>query len=160
MGLCVSATLIRHGFYPEGGGRIEVDIAPAPPLKRIDLTDRGKPVSVRARAVVASLPRDIAEREIKQRAKGSRLAEGSLHDRASAERPGAGNIFLLEAAFEHHTEVTSGFGQLGVSAQSIGRKTASRMAGYIRSGAFAGPYLADQLLLPMALAGGGQLHDG
>ena len=32
---------------------------------------------------------------------------------------------------------------------------ASRMAGYEASGAFAGPYLADQLLLPFALAGGG-----
>lgn len=30
-----------------------------------------------------------------------------------------------------------------------------RMAGYLASPAFAGPYLADQLLLPFALAGGG-----
>jgi RNA 3'-terminal phosphate cyclase (ATP) len=29
------------------------------------------------------------------------------------------------------------------------------MAGYLESSAFAGPYLADQLLLPFALAGGG-----
>ncbi|WP_420136295.1 RNA 3'-terminal phosphate cyclase [Sphingomonas sp.] len=29
------------------------------------------------------------------------------------------------------------------------------MAGYLASSAFAGPYLADQLLLPFALAGGG-----
>ena len=29
------------------------------------------------------------------------------------------------------------------------------MAGYEASGAFAGPYLQDQLLLPMAIAGGG-----
>lgn len=29
------------------------------------------------------------------------------------------------------------------------------MAGYLASNAVAGPYLADQLLLPMALAGGG-----
>ena len=30
MGPRVEARLIRHGFYPRGGGRIEVDIAPAP----------------------------------------------------------------------------------------------------------------------------------
>lgn len=30
-----------------------------------------------------------------------------------------------------------------------------RMAGYEASGAFCGPYLQDQLLLPMAIAGGG-----
>lgn len=34
-------------------------------------------------------------------------------------------------------------------------RLAHRMAGFLASNAFAGPYLADQLLLPLALAGGG-----
>lgn len=29
------------------------------------------------------------------------------------------------------------------------------MSGYVASGAFAGPYLADQLIMPFAIAGGG-----
>lgn len=49
----------------------------------------------------------------------------------------------------------SGFGQLGVSAHNVGEKAAKRMGGYLASGAVAGPYLADQLLIPFALAGGG-----
>jgi RNA 3'-terminal phosphate cyclase (ATP) len=154
MGPRISATLVRHGFYPSGGGRIEVDIDPAP-LQRIELVDRGEPVSVRGRAVVASLPRDIAEREIASARKDIDWSEDAFVIEQLPSDQGPGNILLLEAEFAHHTEVTCGFGQLGVSAQSIGRNTASRMAGYIRSGAFAGPYLADQLLLPMALAGGG-----
>ena len=154
MGPRISARLVRHGFYPSGGGRIEVEIVPAR-LGRIELTDRGDPVSVRGRAVVASLPRDIAEREIDSARKDIDWPEDAFSIEQLPSDQGPGNIFLLEAEFAHHTEVTSGFGQLGVSAQSIGRKTASRMAGYIRSGTFAGPYLADQLLLPMALAGGG-----
>lgn len=48
------------------------------------------------------------------------------------------------------------FGKLGVSAQSVVDEAAKRMAGYLASEAFAGPYLADQLLLPIALAGGGR----
>ena len=62
---------------------------------------------------------------------------------------------MLEAVFDHATELVSGFGQLGVPAQIVGEKAAKRMAGYLASNAVAGPYLADQLLLPMALAGGG-----
>jgi RNA 3'-terminal phosphate cyclase (ATP) len=53
------------------------------------------------------------------------------------------------------TEVVCGFGKLGVSAESLARKAAQRLTGYMETAAVAGPYLADQLLLPMALSGGG-----
>lgn len=44
------------------------------------------------------------------------------------------------------------FASMQWSVSSIPR---ARMAGYLASDAFAGPYLADQLLLPFAIAGGG-----
>lgn len=68
---------------------------------------------------------------------------------------GPGVILILEAAFERVTEVVSGFGKLGVSAERVANTATGRMAGYLASDAFAGPYLADQLLMPFALAGGG-----
>jgi RNA 3'-terminal phosphate cyclase (ATP) len=68
------------------------------------------------------------------------------------ESQGPGNILLLEAAFEQVTEVVSGFGKLGVSAERVAQTAVGRMAGYRASSAFAVPYLADQLLLPFALA--------
>ena len=37
----------------------------------------------------------------------------------------------------------------------MAKRAAGRMKGYLDSTAFAGPYLADQLLLPFAIAGGG-----
>ena len=52
--------------------------------------------------------------------------------------------------------MVSGFGKLGVSAERVAQTACARMAGYLASDAFAGPYLADQLLLPFALAGGGR----
>ncbi|MGK6354356.1 RNA 3'-terminal phosphate cyclase [Sphingomonas sp. DT-207] len=42
-----------------------------------------------------------------------------------------------------------------VSAETLAKTAAHRMSGFLASDAFAGPYLADQLLLPLALAGGG-----
>ena len=86
--------------------------------------------------------------------------EDAFAVRELPEEQGPGNILLLEAEFEHVTEVVSGFGKLGVSAEQLAKTAAERMAGYLASDAFAGPYLADQLLLPFALAGGGALHDG
>lgn len=155
MGPRVEARLVRHGFYPRGGGRIEVDIMPAP-LRPIDCVERGAAIGRAATAVYAGPPAEIAQREIE-------TARGLLPDwpdeafavrELPAER-GPGNILLIEAAFEHVTEVVSGFGKLGVPAHQVAKKAALRMAGYCASSAFAGPYLADQLLLPFALAGGG-----
>lgn len=155
MGAQVSARLLRHGFFPRGGGRIEVDIAPAR-LTPVDCLDRGALRFVSATALFAALPFDIAERELKTARKFlSDWPEEAFAVRQLPEEQGPGNVLLLEAAFEYATEVVTGFGKLGVSAESLAKTAAHRMAGFLASDAFAGPYLADQLLLPFALAGGG-----
>jgi RNA 3'-terminal phosphate cyclase (ATP) len=155
MGPRVSARLIRPGFYPAGGGRIEVEIAPAPSLVPLELTERGELRRVEAQALIAALPGDIAVRELAAVAKVLDWPEEARRIVPLPDEQGPGNIVMLEAVFDHVTEISSGFGKLGVPAQSVGEGAAKRMAGYIASGAFAGPYLADQLLLPMALAGAG-----
>lgn len=155
MGPTVEARLVRYGFYPRGGGRIEVDITPAP-LQPIDCLDRGAPLDRSATALFGALPCAIAERMVKAaRKKLPDWREDAFAVRELPVDQGPGIVLLLEAAFEHVTEVVSGFGKLGVTAESIANTAAGRMAGYLASGAFAGPYLQDQLLLPFALAGGG-----
>ena len=155
MGPRVSARLMRHGFFPRGGGRIEVEIAPAR-LSPIHCLDRGALQSVSATAFFAALPAEIAEREIATaRSILPDWPEEVFCTRELPEEQGPGNILLLEAVFEHGCEIVAGFGKLGVSAQSLAKTAAQRMAGFMASDAYAGPYLADQLLLPFAIAGGG-----
>ncbi len=155
MGARIELRLVRHGFYPRGGGRIEVDIEPGP-LSPIEATERGALRSVSATALFAGLPFDIADRELETARK--RLPdwpEDSFVVRQLPDEQGPGNALLLEAEFEQVTEIVTGFGKLGVTAEALAKKAAQRMAGFLASPAFAGPYLADQLLLPFALAGGG-----
>jgi RNA 3'-terminal phosphate cyclase (ATP) len=151
----VTASLKRHGFFPRGGGRIEVEIEPVP-LQRIDCVDRGALKSSNGEVRFAALPFDIADRERKAAKKVLGWAEDAISIRQLPEGEGPGNIVLLEARYEHVTEISSGFGKLGVSAESLATTAAQRLKGYMESDAFAGPYLADQLLLPLALAGGGR----
>ena len=155
MGPKVSARLRRHGFFPRGGGRIEVEIEPAP-LRPIDCVDRGGLTNVAAMALYTSLPDEIALRAIKAARKELvDWPEDSFAIRELPAEEGPGLALLLEAQFEHVTEVVSGFGKLGLPAEQIGRTCGRRMAGYVASDAFAGPFLQDQLLLPFAMAGGG-----
>ena len=155
MGPRVSARLLRHGFYPAGGGAVQVEIEPCNSLRRLDLHDRGALLSAGARALITALPGEIAARELAAVKKVLGWPEESLRIEQLPERVGPGNIVMLEAVFEHATELVSGFGKLGVPAQVVGDKAAKRMKGYMATPTFAGPHLADQLLLPFALAGGG-----
>jgi RNA 3'-terminal phosphate cyclase (ATP) len=123
MGPRVEARLMRHGFYPRGAGRIEIDITPAV-LNPIDCVERGALISRSALAYFAALPFDVAEREIKT---AKQVLDWPEHAFGVCELPedrGPGNILLLEAAFEHVTEVVNGFGRLGVSAEHVARTAA------------------------------------
>lgn len=155
MGPRLSITLEKHGFYPRGGGRIIVSITPAP-LKPIACQDRGAFVAGKVEAVVAGIPFDVADRELA----AARKVLTDWPDDAFTPRQlpadfGPGNALLVEAKYAHVTEIMSGFGKIGVPAERLAKTAAKRMAGYLASDAFAGPYLQDQLLLPFAMARGG-----
>ncbi len=155
MGSRVTSTIKRHGFFPRGGGRIEIEVEPAP-LRRIECHERGQPLAQSGTVLFASLDEGIAQRIRKAAMKALPGWEpDSITLRELPADQGPGIAMLLYAPFEHVTEVVSGFGKLGLSAEKIGATAGKRMAGYEASGAFAGPYLQDQLLLPMAIAGGG-----
>ncbi len=155
MGPSVTARIVRHGFYPRGGGRIEIDITPAP-LAPIHCLARGERKGEAAQVVFSGLPFEIAERLLaRARRDLADWPEDAFVVRQLPAEQGPGVILMLEAKYTEVTEVVSGFGQLGVPAERLAKTSAARMNGYVETTAFAGPYLADQLVLPFVLAGGG-----
>jgi RNA 3'-terminal phosphate cyclase (ATP) len=146
MGAHVNVKLERAGFYPAGGGRVVVNIEPAK-LGPLSLLERGAIVTRRALAVVANLPVEIAQREL--------AIVGWDGEALSVTSDGPGNVLMLEAECEHVTEVVTGFGQRGVRAETIASNAVDEMQRYLNSTGAAGEHLADQLLLPMAVGGGG-----
>ncbi len=155
MGPTATAKLIRRGFYPRGGGRIEVDITPAP-LNAIDCTQRGDLLSQRVQAVFANVPHEVADRMLKTARRDlPHWPEACFTTRELPQEQGPGVILMLTSEYANVTEIVSAFGQIGVPAERLAKTAAARMRGFAASDAFAGPYLADQLLLPFAIAGGG-----
>lgn len=154
MGARVSLKLERYGFYPAGGGRFIAEIEPCLSLIPLELGERGEIRSKRVTAVVANLPGRIAAREIEKVSNMMSLsAEGTIV--STKDSPGPGNIVFIEIESDQVTEVFSGFGRLGVLAESVAEEAVREAREYLVSRAAAGEYLTDQLMLPMALAGGG-----
>jgi RNA 3'-terminal phosphate cyclase (ATP) len=158
MGPKISASLQRTGFYPAGGGRFTVSIEPIARLARLDMSERGQIIVRSAQATVAKLPRSIAERELKVVRDRLDWDEACCSVAESVTSPGPGNILCIEIACEHVTEIFTGFGELGVSAEKVAHDTVREVEAYLAAGVPVGHYLADQLLLPMALAGGGSFR--
>ncbi len=160
MGPTVTAELERPGFYPAGGGRFNVSIIPAPRLLALEMLERDAIRSIRVRAVVANLPRSIAEREAKLIGRLLSLSEDSLIVEEVRGANGPGNAVAVEIELEHHTEVFTGFGEVAVRAEGVATRVAQEARSYIASGVPVGRYLADQLLIPMTLSGAGRFRTG
>lgn len=156
MGAKVTASLERRGFYPAGGGRFKVAIESAAKLAPIELTERGEVRSLSARAVIASLPANIARRELEVLKRT--ISPDPVVAEEDNDSPGPGNAVMVEVACEHVTELFTGFGQLGVSAETVAERTAREVRRYLDAGVPVGEHLADQLMIPLALAGGGAIH--
>jgi len=159
MGPAITATLDRHGFFPAGGGAITVTVAPAVTLSPFELLDRGRVLAKRATILLANLPRYIAEREAKVLIERFQVDEDAVRIE-EPESAGPGNVVMLEIESENVTEVFTEFGRIGLLAERVAANVVRDARNYLRTDAPVGEHLADQLLLPLALAGGGAFRTG
>jgi RNA 3'-terminal phosphate cyclase (ATP) len=155
MGAPVSAELERAGFYPAGGGEITVEVGASRGLRGVELMERGALVSQRARASVAHLSADIAKRELAEVQRRLGLAESELEIRQVTDSAGPGNVIFVEVEHESCRELCTGFGEKAVKAERVARRAIGDMRRYLKSSAPVGVRLADQLMLPLAIAGEG-----
>ena len=151
LGPQVTTNIERHGFYPAGGGRFTVTIEPSATLRGFDLLERGPLVARSARALVANLPAQIAEREVKTMTRKMTWDEacGSIE---AVEAHGPGNVVFLEVGCQQVTEVFTGFGRTGVKAERVANEAVKQARDYLQTDVPIGPYLADQWMLPLGIS--------
>ncbi len=157
MGAEMRLDLLRHGFYPAGGGELVARVAPCPVLRPLWLADRGTLQQASAKAVFAGLPAEIAKRELAVLEASLTAGLGGLETELLGlpAREGPGNVVMVRLAYAGLTELFTAFGEKGVAAEQVASRLAQGVLAHQASGATVGEYLADQLLLPIALAGGG-----
>ncbi len=154
MGAIVDVSLHQTGFYPAGGGHWLASVTPTSELLPLTLEAAGTLRLRRVTADVANLPFDIAEREARKAVSElSWPADAALPRTIAADGPG--NVLAIEIGTDNVTEIFTGFGDRGISAGAVAANTVKEAQAYMAAKVPVGPHLADQLLLPLALAGRG-----
>ena len=156
MGASMELELHRFGFYPAGGGEVSARVQPCAQLKPIDLMERGERVTGFAESFVAGIPAYVAKRELECVGQGMGWDDSQLLHRGLPGEQGPGNALLITLEYAHVTEVFAGFGEKSVREETVAKNAMQEARVYIASGAAVGEHLADQLMVPFALAGAGR----
>ncbi len=154
MGANVAVEVRRPGFFPAGGGELVLTVEGGVPLSPLHLLERGRIERIEARAYVDNVPATVGQREL--RVLGERLAMPRERLRlVELQGAGPGNAVIVDVVGEHHTEVFSALGERRRSAEQVANDVLSEVNAYVAADVPVGEHLADQLLIPLALAGAG-----
>ncbi|MFQ5960522.1 MAG: RNA 3'-terminal phosphate cyclase [Candidatus Methylomirabilales bacterium] len=154
MGLRASLALKQWGFYPKGGGVVEGTVESSV-LRPVTLTQRGSLREIVGLSAVAGVPSHVAERQrdgALSRLKG--LGVSCNIDLCSVEAKNPGTILFLLVQCDGGRAGFSSLGEKGKPAERVADEACDQVFAYLDRVGVADPHLADQLLLPMALASG------
>lgn len=157
MGVDFKLTMTMAGFYPQGGGELQAQITGSARPRPLKLTARGPLCAVRGLSAVANLPREIAERQRRQALR--RLRDRLPHMEPEViveELPAAsrGTVLLLLAECTSGRACCFALGARGKRAELVADEAVDGLGAFLDSDGAVDPWLADQLLLPLALADG------
>ena len=155
MGIRAGLSVERWGFYPRGGGHVVVTIHGGAVLSPITLIAKPEPVRIRGISGVAKLHGRIAERQrdrALERLRGSGLT--ARIDVEEGEAAGPGSHLFLEADRGGVLAGFSALGERGKPAEQVADEAVDALLEFLQGQYGCDPHLADQLVVPMALAAG------
>jgi RNA 3'-terminal phosphate cyclase (ATP) len=167
MGARVTLALDKYGFASGGGGRASHDeltryrgqltlVVEPGELKPIEVIDAHPIRDRHATAILARLPTHVADRELAVVREQLGWTECEVRDISDAGGPA--NVLMLEVDRGSSRELVTGIGEKGLRAEVVAERACHAMQAYLDAEVPVGEHLADQLLLPLALAGGGRFR--
>lgn len=157
MGIRAALEVFQWGFYPRGGGRVRVRVWPFElPLRPLWFEDRVGDPRIQVYSIAGGLPESVAHRQLDRAL--SRLRQMGLSAEGVAQRvnsPGKGTALLIAATWPSGLRVGfSALGAPGKSAETVADEAISAFQAYWTTSGALDPYLADQVVVPLALAEG------
>jgi RNA 3'-terminal phosphate cyclase (ATP) len=156
-GIEADVELTRTGFYPAGGGEATLRSAPSS-LSPLDLDRRGdlERVEIYSTAAESLSDRTVADRQ----------AEGAREELAAADLPAdvrrveyvetdsPGSSLLLRGVYEEGLVGVDALGERSRTAEAVADDAVQEFRAVHATDAAVDPFMADQLLVVLALAGG------
>ena len=168
----IKAILNKRGYYPKGGGRVEIRISPKYILEnrkdapKIMLVEQGNLLQIKGISHASKHLQSASVAERQAAAAKSALSELGCNVDIRAEycdTLSLGSGITLWALFSKGTEPdeinpviigSDALGEKGLSAEEVGAEAAQRLASVIKQRAPVDIYLADNLIPFLALFGG------
>jgi len=156
LGANVEFQLIRRGYFPKGGGVVELRVTPVQSISPIRLTDSPDVSLVRGISHAGALPPDVAQRQADAAKK--RLSSAGYesdirvvsYSRSEVLCPGSGVTLWAENVPIGATSL----GARGLLAEVVGKRAANYFIHTAESGAPVDAHMGDQLLPYLVLAPG------
>jgi RNA 3'-terminal phosphate cyclase (ATP) len=158
--------LVKHGFFPAGGGKITFNIRPRQTnshktinfctpadLPRHPLGVTGKP-QISARIYTAKLPENIARKQHELLLQ-SKLDFKNIEHIEVTDSDGPGNCVMIRLCSSDRVTVFTAFGQQGKPSHKVISEVVDLAKDFLASGAAVDRFLADQLLIYMAISKAG-----
>jgi RNA 3'-terminal phosphate cyclase (ATP) len=157
MGVSADATIEKWGWYPKGGGKIQLKINPIHELRPISLLKRGPLKKIRGLSAISNLPKHVADRQKEHTLK--RIQEeldidADIDVAYDVPSNGPGSFLFLMSEHERALAGFSSLGSRGKPAEKVADEPIGALKDYLGSEGCIDPYLADQLVPFMAFAGG------
>lgn len=156
-GAHVELDLVNYGFFPAGGGEVILSVQPSQ-LHPLTIRERNDALCISAEVInTPEIPDGVGDKEIAAVEEKLRLHHSQETRIAACHCPG--NVLIVRASGEPGGSpgtLVSACGEKNKRSQQVAKEAVRRMGRYINSPASVDEFLADQLLLPMALAGGGE----
>ena len=157
LGWPVEVHLVGAGFHPAGGGEIVARIGTASHARPVDLRRHGNLTEVQVLPILADLPNEIAQRM--GEAANDHLREAGVAAQVEATAlpagPSPGAALCIQATYEKLPLTFCTLGRKGLPAEEVAGQAVEAFLDHIISGMAVEHHLADQLLLPLALASAG-----
>ena len=143
----------RWGWYPRGGGVVRATIPGGVSLAPLTRTERGSLRAVSVLSAASNLPDHIARRQANR-------ADFLLRKRGVKPRieivkppsPGPGTAAFVLAEYQHARAGFTGYGRLHKPAERVAEEACKAYMRYHKRQRPVDAHLADQLLLPLAVA--------
>ncbi len=145
--------LIKHGFFPAGGGKITFDIKPweKGTERIIEHCEQSREQQIYARVYTARLPVHIAQRQQKLLLESGLNIQNIKHIDVT-DSDGPGNCVMIRLCNGGRTTVFTAFGMRGKPSQQVVDEVVKMARDFLASGAAVDRFLADQLLIYIAIS--------